>query len=361
MTIHHHPTKLDKKIQFDREIALNSLASAQYALGLLEGSQKNLENPSLLLSPLLTKEATTSSKIEGTQSTVTDVFAYSVEVDTNSSDAKEVWNYREAMFFAIDHFKNKKPISKSFLKQLHQLLLNDVRRNPDAITGEFRNKSVWIGKEGAPIEQASYVPPEHFLVNDYIEDLMKYIDNDKEKSLIKASIVHYQFEAIHPFDDGNGRIGRLLIPLLLFAEKKITLPILYISGYFEKNKDAYVSALRKVDETGDFTEWIVFFMEAVVEQLAETQKIINSIYELYSELKKICASSSLRYDLDFIDFIFSSPIFTINDVRGRIEMTSVTARSLISDFIEKGYIEDTGILRKRSKVYVFKPLISILG
>jgi len=360
MTLHNHPKKLLEDIAYNREKVLNVLPQAQYALGLLEGSQKNLENPTLLISPLLTKEATVSSKIEGTQSTVMDVFAYSGEGDAVHSDTREVWNYREAMHFSMRYLKEKK-ISKSFIKQLHQLLLEGVRRNPGSVTGEFRLKDVWIGQEGCAIEEASYVPPEFFLLNDYMEDLIEYMSKSEDNSIIKSAIMHYQFEAVHPFDDGNGRIGRLLIPLIPLCDKQISSPILYVSGYCEKNKDEYIKALRSVDKTGDFTEWIIFFIKAVTIQLKETQVLIDSIYALFADIKKESASSNYRYDLDFIDFIFKKPIFTLSDITKEIGMSRITAKNLVNNFIEKKYLVETGFLKKRSKVYSFDKLINLLS
>ena len=359
--MYHHPKKLNKSIPYEKERVYEAWGAAQYNLALLEGSQRKLENPNLLISPLTTKEATVSSKIEGTQSTVTDVFAFSAGAETSSGDAQEVSNYRKTMNYAIEQLNNNRSIGKSLLREMHAMLLDKVRRNVDSRTGVFRDKDVWIGAEGTPIEEAKYVPPEHFLVNDYVEDLLRYIQTKEEKALIKAGVVHYQFEAVHPFDDGNGRIGRLLIPLLLFAEQKMTLPILYVSGYFERYRDEYVEALRTVDKTGDYTEWLVFFMVAVKEQLAETQQLVDSIYELNTETRKRFAGSQYRYVLDFVDFIFRSPVFTANDVISEIDMSVITAKNLIKEFITHGLLVETDFKKKRSKVYAFQPLLNLLN
>jgi Fic family protein len=361
MVKHNKPKKLEENITFDRQLVLESISDAQYMLGVLEGSQKRLENPKLLLTPLITKEATVSSKIEGTQSTVTDVFAYNVGADSKNSDAKEVLNYRIAMLNAMKDLSKKKIITKSFLKSIHALLLNGVRRNSNSVLGDFRNKTVWIGKENSTIEEASYIPPEHFFIDEYMDDLVEYINSNNEKALIKSAVVHYQFEAIHPFDDGNGRIGRLLIPLMLCSDNQMTFPILYISGYFEKNKDRYIESLRSVDKTGDFTNWILFFCEAVKNQLSETQLLIDSIYDLHSSVKRKYSSTSYRYDVEFVDFIFRNPVFTLNDIQKEIKMNRLTARSLVENFSENNFIRESSFTKKRSKVYIFQPLIDILS
>jgi len=361
MVIHNKPKKLNTLPQYSKEKVLDAMTETQYNLGLLQGSQKRLENPSLLISPLITKEATVGSKMEGTQSTITDVFAYDAGAETKHSDAQEVWNYRSAIMHAIKFVGSGMKINKLLLRDVHKLLLKDVRKEPNSTVGEFRNKTVWIGEKGTPIEKAKYIPPEHFFIPEYIEDLIEYINNTEEKSLIKAAVAHYQFEAIHPFDDGNGRIGRLLIPLMLFADNKMTLPILYISGYFERNKDEYIKALRTVDESGDYTEWIIFFMKAVKEQLSETQELVDSIYNLYAKVKSVYSKTSYRYDSEFIDFIFKSPIFTVNDIMKEFNMSRLTAMSLIKDFIEKEFVVETSIKKIRSKVYAFDTLLKLLS
>ncbi|NBD74395.1 hypothetical protein GVX82_05140 [Patescibacteria group bacterium] len=358
---HTHPSKLIEGTSFNKEAVFEAWGEAQYSLALLEGSQRRLENPTLLLSPLITKEATTSSGIEGTQSTVTDVFAFTAGAEPDATDAREVANYRKAMMYAITQMEAGRVLSKSLLNEMHAMLLDGVRRNPDSVTGALRQKTVWIGEGGTPIEDAAYIPPEHFLLDEYMDDMISFATSATEKSLIKSGVAHYQFEAVHPYDDGNGRIGRLLIPLLLFSEKKMTLPILYISGYFEKNKSEYIQALRSVDRSSDFTDWLIFFMNAVTQQLYETQSLVDQIYDLHVRLRYACTGLQQRYVLDFIDFLFRSPIFTRSDLQASVSMSYVTADKLVKDFLEQGFVKKTKIKKGRSEVYAFEPLIRILG
>jgi len=309
MTVLHHlpqylPIELDYG-QFARE-----LANAQYAIGLLQGSQKTLHNARHLIGPLVAREAEVSSKIEGTQSTSKDVFVYAAGGKATHVDTPVVSNYRSAMFDAIDAIDDRKKITKHLIKSLHGRLLTGVRYKGKL--GTFRDGDVWIAtREGDPIEKALYVPPEHFHVVSYIDNMIDYIDNDtNDINIVKAGIVHYQFEAVHPFEDGNGRIGRLLIPLILFYKGELSLPIVYSSGYFEARPDEYREALRAVDTTGKYEPWLKFFLNAIAEQAKETLRLVDEIRELNTNLKKRYETSKSPYMLRLIDLLFESPVIS---------------------------------------------------
>ena len=355
----HRPRKLlETGLSLDFNKFGENLSKADYALGVLEGSQKNLKNPTLLISPLTAKEATASSSIEGTQSTVADVFFYEAGGKPKYSDTVEVTNYREAMTSAIDEIKEGKTLSLHLIKALHQVLLNNARHK--GIPGKVRQGEVWIGKKyGDPIEKAIYIPPEPFLVDEYLENLVGYIQKSPERPLIKAGIVHYQFEAIHPFDDGNGRIGRLLIPLILFERHKISSPILYMSGYFEAHRDEYIDALHRVDKDGNYETWLNFFLGCVSEQVTETQKIVESIFGLYDEMRsELCATKS-PYMIPFIDFIFKYPIFSLAKIREVLNCSSwVTSKNLVKELQKRGKIIEARP-DGNAKLYGFIPLLNI--
>lgn len=335
-------------------------AEAEYALGLLEGSQKKLQNPSLLISPLTAKEATVSSKIEGTQSTVSDIFLHAAGGETRHSDTAEVANYRAAMSFAIQELDKGRVLGEHLIKTLHEILLKGTRHR--GALGEFRKGDVWIAKkQGDPIEKAIYVPPQAHFVHDYIDDLLKYFQTGKENTLIKAGIAHYQFEAIHPFDDGNGRIGRLLIPLILHFSNRLSKPILYISGYMEANRDEYIDTLHSVDETARFGPWLKFFFRSVAEQLKETQKLVEQIYTLYDKVKSDFQISKSPYVIPFIDFIFHSPIFTAPQAVNSVKVSAdLTIKRLIDAFKKRDYIKEKEYRIGRAKAYSFDPLLNIL-
>lgn len=336
------------------------LERAQFALGLLEGSQKKLHNPSLLISPLTAKEAAVSSKIEGTISTVSDVLLYDAGGEPKHSDTQQVSNYRMAMTYAIQQLKDGRPLTPHLIKTLHGILLKDVRcKGP---LGKFRNDKVWIGEKPTdPIEKAIYIPPEHHLIQDYIDNLFDYINKGSESVLIKTGIAHYQFEAIHPFGDGNGRIGRLLIPLILYQKAKLSQPILYISGYLDDHSDEYREKLHEVDQTGKFENWLAFYFRAISSQLEETQALIDKIFALYDEIKVQFDTTKSPYIIPFIDFIFERPFFTIPMVRTNIRASARnTIVNLIETFKKNKFVQELSFKKGRAKFYVFKPLVDLL-
>ena len=360
MPKYHNPKYLSgEDLELDYNEFAVEQAEAEYALGLLEGSQKKLQNSSLLISPLTAKEATVSSKIEGTQSTVSDVFLHEAGGETKHSDIAEVANYRAAMHFAIKELGKERALSKHLIKTLHEILLKNTRHRGQL--GEFRKGDVWIAKKaGDPIESATYIPPQAHFVNDYVEDLLKYFQTGKENILIKAGIAHYQFEAVHPFDDGNGRIGRLLIPLILHHSNRLSKPILYISGYMEANRDEYIDTLHSVDESARLETWLKFFFKSVAAQLRETQELVEQIYELHDQVKSKFQGSKSPYLTPFIDFIFDSPIFTVPHALKSTKATDLTVKRLIESFQREGYIITMKYRLGRAKVYSFQPLLRLL-
>lgn len=335
------------------------LSAAEYALGLLEGSQKKLQNPGLLISPLSAKEAVMSSKIEGTQSDVADVFMFDAGGETKHTDIREVLNYRTAMNHAMREMMRGRPLSSHLIESLHGVLLDGVRHK--GLLGKFREGQVWIAERaGDPIEKAIYIPPEPHHVRSGMDNLFSYLNEGKENALIKAGIMHYQFEAIHPFDDGNGRIGRLLIPLILHKQKRLSSPILYLSGYFEDHRDEYIDKLHAVDGGDDIEEWLKFFLHSVSEQLNETQKIVEAIYTLYDKIRKENSGIKSPYIIPFVEMLFASPIFTIKMVQEHTKCASyLTATSLIKGLGTRGYVSEVG-KRSRNKLFKFDPLLKIL-
>jgi Fic family protein len=276
-------------------------------------------------------------------------------------DTPQVLNYRQAMNDAIEELRRGRSLSTHLIKSLHHTLLTGVRFKGSL--GEFRKDKVWIAeKKGDPIEKAIYIPPEHFNVAGYMDEIVKYIEQGSEHALIKAGLVHYQFEAVHPFDDGNGRIGRLLIPLILNYENSLTQPLLYISGYFDTHRDEYLAKLHQVDETGDYEEWLKFFFTSVTAQLKSTQTLINEIYGLYDKVKESFKVTKSPYLIPFLDFIFIRPVFSVPMIlKSNIGTHNrTTINNLIDMFKEKKFVIDTETLDQRAKIYEFKPLIERL-
>lgn len=350
----HRPNKLPVEINYGRIAKL--FANAQFSLGRLDGLHNNLKDPKLLIAPLITKEATVSSKIEGTQSTVRDVFLHEAGEETKFKDVVEVANYKKAMEYAIEELKER-PLSINLIKELHGILLNQARGS--GIRGDFRQDQVWIGKVGVSIEQATYIPPENALILEYMDNLEKYIHQDEEDILIQAALLHYQFEAIHPFNDGNGRIGRLLIPLFLHYKGKISLPILYLSGYFESNKDAYIDALHRVDTKADYDSWVEYFLTAVIEQANQTQDLIQKILALFEQVNQKTQNSKSPYMFRFIEFMFKRPIFTAPQAVQSLQADRSTVKRLQDELVNIGIVRELP-LDQRKKVYIFGDLVRLL-
>ncbi|MDR1684154.1 MAG: Fic family protein, partial [Elusimicrobiota bacterium] len=232
--------------------------------GLLEG----IINPEILLSPLIRKEAELSSRIEGTQSTMSEVLEYESGAKFDSFKEKEIQslqNYRISLRIAESCLKEGRPFSLSLIKELHKRLMENAHWDARSMPGEFRKEQVFIGPRGCDIEKAAYIPPEHFLIQEYLENWENYIQNNTGNKIIKAAIIHAQFEIIHPFMDGNGRIGRMIIPLYLYLAGVLQRPMFYISEYFEKNRTEYYARLAGISQNDDWQGWIEFFLKAVEE------------------------------------------------------------------------------------------------
>ena len=351
--------------EIDYAPLIRVIGEAHGAIGELNGlMRKNILSPELLITPLLTKEAVLSSRIEGTQATLEDVFQYEAGAgeangDSKERDITEIINYRRAMNFSIGELKEKQ-VNREFVKKLHYLLL-DSSRGADKDRGKFRTGQVYIGMQGASIEEASYVPPAPELIDGLLDNWEKYIGSNREKDLlVQIGIAHYQMEAIHPFRDGNGRVGRLLIPLFLYQKEMLSWPLLYISEYFERNRNDYYGYLRGVTEKGDWTNWLKFFLLALITQSLKTQTTIARIMDLNERLKKEVMAANSVYASNLLEFLFSSPIVTYPKIKNKLKTKNPqTIYNLLEKFIQMGILkEESG--RKRNRVFVFQELIDIL-
>lgn len=358
---HHLPKRLNiLGLSLDYNIFGKELSNAQYALGLLQGSQRKLLNSELLVSPLTAKEAKESSSIEGTVSTVSDVFLLEAGGTPKYGDTQQVANYRSALKYAMEEFSNGRKLSHSLLHRLHQILLQNVRHKGPL--GKYRDEIVYIAeKETDPIEKALYVPMLPITIYEYMGNLIDYVTNGSEDILIRTGIFHYQFEAIHPFNDGNGRIGRLLVPLILCQDHRISKPILYISGYLEKFREEYRESLHDVDVNNRYEKWLAFYFKAVSMQLNETQKLVDEIIELYENIKSQFELNKSPYLIPFLNHLFESPATTIPMAKKAIK---ASARNTVSDlfdqFIKKKLVIQTKTKYSRAKIYAFVKLLDLL-
>jgi Fic family protein len=302
-----------KDIQWDSLIPL--IGRANRSLAYYDGILYGLANPDILLSPLTTQEAVLSSKIEGTQATLGDVLKFEAG-DTPGDesrvlDIEEIMNYRRAMRYAEDQLKSR-PFSLNLLKDLHAVLLEGVRGKFKA-RGQFRSSQNWIGKPGTPIEKARFVPSAPDYVKPALGNWEKYYHTDRPDPLVQLAILHAQFELIHPFLDGNGRLGRMIVPLFLFERKLIANPVFYISSYLETHRDKYVASLEDLSNKTPvaWTKWIDFFLTAMDEQSIDNAKKARAIIDLYTRLKKdVVDLTRSQYAVPLLDCLFKQPVFT---------------------------------------------------
>jgi Fic family protein len=350
-------TELKKlPIKIDYAGIIPYLSRANYSLGRLDALFKFLPNPNLLVAPLLVKEATLSSRIENTQSSITDVYLYQAGEKTKFEDVKEIVNYRQALEHARNVLKGK-PINLNLIRDMHSILMKDVR-GYDKARGEFRKGQNWIGLAGTPIEQAIYLPPPPAKVIEFMENLESFINSEQKDYLIQVALIHWQFECIHPFVDGNGRIGRILIPIFLYAKGLISNPALYISEFFEKNRQTYYRLLNSITKENNYEDWIKFFLEGVSWQSEKTQKTIDQMLGLYNEIKEKLFSYKSPYTFKMLDFIFYKPIFTTKDATSKLNLNKVTISRLVKIFSKIDILTETE--RKRNKIFIFKKLLMIL-
>lgn len=348
------------------ERLVNSLSEADRAVGKLAGLSRDLPNPHLLIIPFMHSEAVLSSRIEGTQATISDVYKYETgqlslfKNDKDISDVKEVHNYVLALDCGLKRLKEL-PLSLRLLRELHKILLEGVRGG-ESRPGEFRQVQNWIGPEGCSLEEALYVPPSVDEMNEALASLEKYLNRkDNLPPLIRVGLVHYQFEAIHPFIDGNGRIGRLLIILLLCAWDILPQPLLYLSPYFESNRQAYYDLLLEVSERGAWEEWLNFFLTAVKIQADDAVLRINKMMELKEDYRAKMQSKRGSPGLfKAIDFLFEKPVFSANQLAKELGTNFARAQRYISSLKQAGIIREiTGMSRNR--IYAAEEIIWAIG
>ncbi|MEY8200763.1 MAG: Fic/DOC family N-terminal domain-containing protein [Colwellia sp.] len=306
---------LDYRLLF----ALVGEANAELARydGLLQG----IPDPAVMLSPLTTREAVLSSKIEGTQATVDEVLEQEAGIKKEGEkykDIQEISNYRSALFKASEHLKSY-PIRLSFILDLHRILLDSVR-GQGKTPGEFRKDQNWIGRGGCTMAEASFVPPSPLQLQDHLQAWQEYLNFDDSDFLLQVAVVHGQFELLHPFKDGNGRIGRLLIPLFLFQKKALSQPMFYLSEYLEANRDEYYQRLGAISQEGDWNGWIAFFLKAITVQAKQNSERVKAIMALYDNMKlRIHDITHSQYSVYLLDALFSRPIFKTTDLVSRFK------------------------------------------
>lgn len=360
----HLPQKLPfdyTSIYTDPQI-IKLVTNANVAIGTYEGFLESIINPMLLISPLLSQEAVLSSKLEGTHATLEDLLNYEAgnNVGIERDELHEIINYRKALFYALENISTingdsqKLPLSNRIIKEMHKILLDNVRgssKNP----GNFKRNQNYIGS----VSTISYTPVPAEKTPEYMSNLEKYIHLDDLDLLIQSAIVHAQFEMIHPFEDGNGRIGRLLIPLFLYYKELLSYPTFYMSSYFESDRSLYIAHLSNISKENKWKEWFKYYLEGVIFSAKESTKKAKDILGLYNTMKeqvipKLNSVSGIR----LLDFIFASPIFKAKQVSNHLKISERTAYTLLNKLIDEGYLAtDTA---QRNRTYYCPQLLKIV-
>lgn len=316
------------------------VGEANAALARYDGMLQGVVNPAILLSPLTTQEAVLSSRIEGTQATLDEVLEHEAGQtfeEYKEQDILEVVNYRRALTLASEALREQE-LTLGLVKQMHGVLLDSVR-GQNKEPGQFRKDQNWIGPQGCAIEEATFVPPSPLQLLDHLEAWQTYLAGDDVDRLIQVAVMHAQFELIHPFKDGNGRIGRLLIPLFLFQKGILTQPMFYLSGYLEANRDEYYARLGGISRQGEWNEWVSFFLRAVRAQAVDNTERVRRILALYETMKeRIREITHSQYSIQLLDALFDRPIFQTTDAARRTGMTRQSLLSLLRQLKNAGIL-----------------------
>jgi Fic family protein len=363
--VHYHLGRFPPdNIDWARLVPLIGAANA--ALARYDGLVAAIPNASVLLSPLTTQEAVLSSKIEGTNVTIGEVLEIEAMGDGEGvsrpkrDDAEEIRNYRAALSFAVRALEDR-ALSLHLLRETHSLLMNGVRGR-DKNPGAFRNEQNWIGPKGCTIEQASFVPipQEHLLAG--LETWASYVQSrDELDPLVQLAVIHVEFEALHPFMDGNGRLGRMIIPLFLFERGVLSGPNFYMSGYLEERRDWYIEGMRSVSRDGDWTDWCVFFLEGLINQASENQSKAQSILDLHKQMQRDAAElTHSQHSVRAVEFLFSRPIFASTHFVDGSGIPRPTALRILRVLRDAGVL---GTIRqgtaRTAAIFVFPQLLEI--
>lgn len=348
-------------------LLMSQLADASYALGELAALGRNLPNPHLLIGAFLRREAVLSSKIEGTQTTVGDLYAYEAgqlplpggEWAPLEDDTKEVLNYVHALEYGLDLLKEL-PVSLRLIREIHKRLMAGVRGEKKS-PGEFRRVQNWIG--GATPALAAFIPPPPSEMLQGLDAFEKYLhaEDEANHALVRLALIHYQFETIHPFQDGNGRIGRLLMSLLMVNWGLLPLPLLYLSAFFEGRRRDYYDLLFRVSAQGAWRDWLLFFLRGVTEQSRDAGGRVRQLQDLQNRWRaEMSGPRSTVLVLSLVDAIFASPVLTIPQAQRLLNTTYPSAQRSIARLVEAGILRQWGE-SSYGKSYVADEVLRIIS
>ncbi len=353
------PEFINRQLQIDDMEVLQLLSQADRELGRLDMYSNYIPNIDLFISMHVLKEATQSSKIEGTQTNMDEALLEKEDLPLEKRDDwDEVQNYTRALEWAIEQL-DKLPLSSRLIRETHRVLLKGVRGNTKQ-PGEFRTSQNWIG--GATINDAAFIPPVYTSVSKLMSDMEKFIHNEEIQipDLLKIGIVHYQFETIHPFLDGNGRVGRLLIPLYLVSKGILKKPVLYLSDFFEKNRNLYYDNLMAVREKNDLSQWYKFFLVGVIQTAKNGIETFDKIMQLQNHTASDIQSLGSRASkaMKVINYLYKRPMITVDKISEIASVSLPSSYKLISELEKKGILKEvTG--GQRSRMYVFDNYVKL--
>ncbi len=354
------PNPLPPKPDIQYEEALsNLLVKANSSVAKLDAISKRLPSVPLFVSMYVRKESLLSSQIEGTQATLNDILDPNIKENINQN-VSDVINYIKAANFATERL-NTLPLCNRLLLETHKVLMQDVRgseKNP----GEFRRSQNWIGPSGSTLKTARYIPPSTTDMDTAMSDLEKYINEEAQTDpLIKIALIHYQFETIHPFLDGNGRIGRLMVNLFLKENNMLSYPTLYISYYLKRNRIEYYDRLTEVREKGNFEQWIKFFLLGIYESAEDSIESIDKLTELHDKnislVKENDTASKVASKV--FDYLENTPIIDVKKTATALDISYNTAQSVIKKFMQLGILEQVGD-NQRGRHFAYEDYLRIL-
>lgn len=346
-------------IKFSNEL-ITTLINANEKIAVLENISKRIPNVQLFVTMYVRKEALMSSQIEGTQATLEDVLDPLIEENSNR-DISDVINYIKATEYAINRLKEF-PLCSRFIKEIHEVLMDNVR-GQEKSPGEFRHSQNWIGGQGSSLKNASFIPPNQEDMLEAMSNLEAYFNNrDELNPLIRAALIHYQFETIHPFLDGNGRVGRLLITLFLMEEKVLTTPVLYISYYLKKNRIEYYDRMTEVRNNGNYEQWVLFFLQAILESAEDAIATIDELILLreknMQEILKLGRSS--KNVMRLFNYLESNPIIDIRKTSEELNLAFNTTSSVVNRLLDMGILIKVDEESRRNRTYAYQDYLEIL-
>ena len=349
----------------DWQVLLPLIGPANAAIARYDGVLDGVPSPDVLLTPLTTQEAVLSSRIEGTQATLGEVLEFEAEGDIadestpKKADIREVLNYRMALREAT-RLLDTLPLSQRLVREVHKVLMQGVRGHNKA-PGDYRRVPNWIGPANCAIEQARFIPAGADILPQAMNDWEIYLNADAPDRLVQLAIVHAEFEAIHPFLDGNGRLARLMIPIFLFSQKLLARPNFYLSAYFERNRDEYYERLLAVSREGDWTGWCAFFLRGLIAQAEENQAKAQEILTLYKERKDwIVGATHSQHAVRSLDWMFAHPIFRTSHFIKDSGIPGQTAARILREVRDKGLLKEIRPASgRRAATLLFPALLNI--